>query len=89
MEEKTATLNERIEKIEERFPSSATLDKVASVNDAILATTVEELAKSIKRIEDKMINQWDVAKVVFQIITILIVIAGLDFTVITYWKPGT
>jgi hypothetical protein len=76
----------RIDEIEKRFPKGATLDKISSVNDAILATNIESLSESIKRIEEKLLTKWDVAKIFFQIIAGLGIIIGLIFGIMNYIK---
>jgi membrane protein YqaA with SNARE-associated domain len=60
-----ASLKERLRRIEQRFPAEATLEKVASVNDAIMATKLENLEASINRLQDQQLSRWDVALVVF------------------------
>lgn len=79
---KVDDLKKRLEAIEARFPQEATLEKLASVNDAILATKLETLADSIKTIQDKMLTKWDVAKIVFAIFSILGILVGLIFGII-------
>jgi hypothetical protein len=88
IENVTRELVDRIDKIEKRIPSEATIDKVASVNDAILATHIETLSESIKRIEDRLLTKWDVAKIVFTIIGALGVITGLILTIIKFLSQG-
>ena len=73
----------RIEGIEKRFPAESKLDKIASVNDAILATNIENLSDSIKKIEDKMLTKWDIVKITFEILLVLGGIIGLILTIIT------
>jgi len=68
IDKQISTLRTRIEEVEKRFPSEATLDKISSVNDAILATKVENLANSIEELNRKLLTKWDVAKVIFQVI---------------------
>ncbi len=77
-------LKKHVEEIENRFPKEATLEKIASVNDAILATKFEALSESIKRIEDKLLTKWDVAKVIFQILAALGVLIGVIFAILQY-----
>jgi hypothetical protein len=74
-------LKSRVEEIEKRFPKDATLEKIASVNDAILATNLEALSETVKRIEQKLLGKWDVAKVVFQILAALGVLIGIIFAI--------
>lgn len=84
VENRTSALKERLEGIEKRFPSESTLEKIASVNDAILGTKIEELQKAIDRIESKLISKWDVAKIVFIIIGSLGALVGLVIAVIKF-----
>ena len=70
-------INKKIETIEARLPKKATLDKLASVNDAILATQIEALTESVNDLKKNMLTKWDVAKVVFAIIGALGVISGI------------
>lgn len=84
VEDRTSTLKERLESIEKRFPEESTLDKIASVNDAILGTKVEEIQKSIEMLESKLITKWDVAKIVFTIIGSLGALVGLTITIIKF-----
>jgi len=76
-------MNRRIETIEVRLPKEATLDKLESVNDAILATQIEALTESVKDLKGKMITKWDVAKVVFTILGALGVIIGMIIGILT------
>jgi len=79
---KLADIKNRMNQIEDRFPTDSTLDKIASINDAILAKNIETLSESVKNIEKKLLSKWDMAKVVFQILTVLGVLVGIIFTVI-------
>jgi glycerol-3-phosphate cytidylyltransferase-like family protein len=73
-------LDERIRNIESRLPSDSTIDKISSVNDAILATSLESLTARIEALEKKMLTKWDVAKVVFGVFGfIAAIIAILSF----------
>ncbi len=85
--EKVNELKKRIEAIEARFPPEAKLEKIASVNDAILATQLEAMSDSIKAIQDKMLTKWDVAKVVFAILGSLGAIVAIIFGILTWVKP--
>ena len=79
---KVGELKKRIEAIEARFPQEAMLEKIASVNDAIMATRLEAMSDSIKVIHDRMLTKWDVAKTVFTILSILGVLIGLILGII-------
>jgi uncharacterized membrane protein YccC len=84
VESAVETFRERLERIEERFPEEATLEKIASINDAILATKIELLEKSIESLESRILSKWDVAMVFFQVIGTIGVIAAIIFTVATF-----
>lgn len=77
-------LNKRMEEIENRFPKEATLEKIASINDAILATNLEALSESIKKIENKLLTKFDVVKIFFQILTAIGVLTGIIFAILRY-----
>ena len=81
---KVDKLKKRIEEIEARFPQEATLEKIASVNDAILATRLDALSDSIKAIQDRILTKWDVAKIVFAILSALGILVGIIFGVINF-----
>ena len=68
VERQVALVRAKIEQIEARLPAEAVLDKVASVNDAILATRLEALDASIRELKDKLLTKWDVVVIVFGII---------------------
>ncbi len=77
-------VQERIERIELRFPEQSTIDKVASVNDAILATKVEQLQKSIEQLDSRILTKWDVATIVFAVMAAIGVVAGVIFAVANF-----
>lgn len=62
-------LQNRLDAIEERLPEASTIDKITSVNDAIMATKIEALEKEISRLEASRLSRWDVVVVVFAILT--------------------
>ena len=84
VDRKVDELKKRVEEIEKRFPKEATLEKIASVNDAILSTNLEALSESIKRIEERMLTKWDVVKILFQILAALGVLTTLIFAALKY-----
>ncbi|SRR6266487_5246478 len=77
-------VQERLERIEQRFPEEATLDKIASINDAILATKIERLEKSIENLESRLLTKWDVATIVFAVLAAVGGIAGAIFAVANF-----
>jgi hypothetical protein len=88
VEAKQSALQQRLEEIENRFPREATLEKIASVNDAILATNLESIVETVKRLEDKVLTRWDVAKVVFEILAAVGVLVGIVSAVIGFFTKG-
>lgn len=84
VKEQLSEIKKRIESIEKRFPKDSKLEKLASVNDAILATNIENLSETVQRIEKKLLSKWDVAKIVFQILAALGVIVAIIFGVLQY-----
>ena len=77
-------LQERLARVERRFPKEATLEKIASINDAILATKIEYLERSLKELESRLLTKWDVAVILFAIIGAVGVIAGTIFAVANF-----
>lgn len=61
-------LEARLEQIEARLPAEATLDKLASVNDAILATKLEETERAIARLDREAMSSGKVTAVVFTVL---------------------
>jgi len=64
-------VHSRVEAIEERFPSESNLDKIASINDALFAERIEQLASRLENLEKRQLSRWDVA------ITVSLVVAGI------------
>lgn len=83
IERRTRALDQRIQVIEDRFPSDATIEKISSVNDAILATNLESLTRSVSKLEEKLLSKWDVAVIVFEIIAALGGLTALIITIIS------
>jgi hypothetical protein len=77
-------VEDRLARVERRFPEESTIDKIASVNDAILATKVEQLEKAVKEIEPRLLARWDVAIVTLAIVSAITGLAGLIFTVANF-----
>lgn len=88
IDEQLAPLRERLAEIERRFPGEATLEKVASVNDAILATSLENLAASVARLEKSALTKWDVVTVNFMVLAALATLATIaGFAVMVLRSP--
>lgn len=68
VKQQIAVLEERVSQVETRFPSDTALEKYASINDAILITRLEAMEKRIDKIDEKSLNEWDIAMVFFLIL---------------------
>ena len=68
-------LQDRFAKIESRFPEEAKLEKIASINDALLSERIDQLAKQVEGLEKRILSKWDVA------LTVSTMIAGIAFVV--------
>lgn len=66
---------ERIAKIESRFPDESKLDKIASINDALLSERIDQIKERLAQIEEKALTRWDVA------LTVSAIIGGISFVV--------
>ena len=62
----------RVEALEDRIPADSIIDKVASINDAVLAKALENLEQRVKNVEESQLSKWDVAQV------ILILLGGMS-----------
>ena len=79
---KIEEIKRRIEIVEARLPKDSTLDKLASVNDAILGTQIEALTEAVKDLKEKILTKWDVAKVVFTVLGALGIITAIIFSIL-------
>ena len=79
-------LKDRIVELEKRFPEATTIDKIASVNDAILATKLEQIASDLKRIDEKMLGKWEVALITIEILLFVVAIFTLAIELLPYIK---
>jgi hypothetical protein len=85
IEQRLSALRDRLVQIETRFPSEATFDKLASVNEAILATRLDAIQDNIKQLQEtlkKVPSNWDIAVIVFAILSALGVLTGMLFAVV-------
>lgn len=69
-------LKGRVAKIEERLPDDAVLDKVASLNEALLAKGLENVQKEIDRLQQSMLTRWDVVTVLFATLAAIAAVVG-------------
>jgi len=82
VESQLGEVQARIEKIENRFPDEAKLDKVASINDALISERIDQLSKQVENLDNKILSRWDVALVVSSIIAAIIAVVGATYGVL-------
>ncbi len=70
-----AEVQTRLAEVESRFPKEAKLEKVTSMNDALLSNRIDQLAKQVDAQEKRILSKWDVA------LTVSTIIAGIAFVV--------
>ena len=75
-------VKKRIEKIENRFPEEAQIEKIASINDALLSERIDQLSKQVQAIESRILTKWDVALTVSAVVTGIIVVVGATYAVL-------
>lgn len=67
-------LSARLDRLEEKFPDGAALEKYVSVNDAILATRHEDLVRRMDRLESEAMTP---GKVILLLSTVLAVLFSM------------
>jgi LPS O-antigen subunit length determinant protein (WzzB/FepE family) len=82
LERQLNEVHDRIRKIEERFPADATLEKIASINDALLAQRIDQLAKQIDGFESRILTKWDVALTTGTMLAGIISVVGATYAVL-------
>jgi hypothetical protein len=75
---------ERIEKIERRFPDESQIDKVASINDALLSQRIDQLKERIDKMEEKIQSKWDIALTVSAILGGICAVVAATYGVIQF-----
>ncbi|MFI2702869.1 hypothetical protein [Cellulosimicrobium composti] len=70
-------LEARLEAIEDRLPDTETIDKIASVNDAILATKLEEVDRTLTRLEQNQMSTGRVFGLISAFLGVLFALAAL------------
>ena len=75
---------ECIEKIERRFPDEAQMDKVASINDALLSQRIDQLKERIDKMEEKIPSKWDIALTVSAILGGICAVVAATYGVIQF-----
>lgn len=70
-------LEARLEAIEDRLPDTESIDKIASVNDAILATKLEEVDRTLTRLEQNQMTTGRVFGLISAFLGVLFALAAL------------
>ena len=74
----------RIEKIEQRFPDETQIDKVASINDALLSQRIDQLKERIDKMEENIPSKWDIALTVSAILGGICAVVAATYGVIQF-----
>jgi type II secretory pathway pseudopilin PulG len=77
-------LQARILKIESRFPEEAKLDKISSINDALLSERIDQLSQQVNNLEERILSKWDVALTVSTIIAGIALVVGATYAVMKF-----
>ncbi len=93
LDKQVGDLSGRIKQIEDRLPSVTTIEKIASVNDAILGTHLESIEKLVEATRSDMttfrgdmLNKYDVVVVVIMILGAIATLTALVIVAIEYIK---
>jgi hypothetical protein len=83
VEDKMAEVRGRLEAIEKRFPGESTIDKIASINDALFAQRIEQVTSRIEK--------WDVAIIVSVVAAGIFAVVGATYAVLKVFghAPGS
>lgn len=84
IDKQLSEVQERLSKIETRFPEEAKLEKIASINDALLSERIDQLAKQVENLEKKILSKWDVALTVSTIIAGITFVVGATYAIMKY-----
>ena len=82
VDERMKGLKERLQAIENRFPEEASIDKIASINDALFAQRIDQLSARLDKLEEKMLSKWDVATIVSVIAAGIFAVVGATYAVL-------
>jgi len=82
--EQIKEFNERIAKIESKFPDDSKIEKISSINDAIFSERIDQLQKTVQRLEEKQLSRWDVALVVSMIVGAILTIVAATYGVLSW-----
>jgi len=84
LERELREIQQRVHKIEDRFPEDAKLEKIASINDALLSERIDQLAGQISALEKRILTHWDVAKIVSTIVGSICAVVVATYGIIQF-----
>lgn len=80
-------VRQRIEKIENRFPPESQLERISSINDALLSERIDQIGKRIESLEKQVLSRWDVAKTVSTVIGGVCAVVAATYSVMKVLAP--
>lgn len=82
VEEKMGDLTQRLQTLENRLPSDTLIDKITSINEALLALRTEQLSERIIKLENNQLTKWDVAITLSVLLGGILTIVGTTYSVL-------
>lgn len=89
VDKQVAALAQRVEQIESRFPSETIIDKVASVNEALLALHVDVINRRLDKIEADRLTEGNVFTIVIGVLAALGALAAIGALVIAIVRKSS
>ncbi|WP_126346231.1 hypothetical protein [Kocuria rosea] len=83
LEERVRILERRLTSIESRFPERGTIEKLESVNDAVLATQFENLSKQVDRLDQNAMSTGKVTSIVLAFVSALAALLAVSTWVLS------
>jgi hypothetical protein len=84
IDEQLGEVQKRVAKIEARFPDEAKLEKIASINDALLSERIDQLSRQVEDLQRRTLTKWDVALTVSTIIAGIASVVGATYAVVKF-----
>jgi hypothetical protein len=75
---------DRMKKIEDRFPDESKIEKISSINDALLSERIDQLKERLDQVEKQTLTKWDVAIVVSMMIGGICFVVGATYAIIEF-----
>lgn len=85
LERQLSEFRERIAKIENRFPDETNIEKIASINDALLAERIDQISKRLDGLDKRILTKWDVALTVSMILGGIFAVVTATYSVISFF----